>query len=149
MNADKTVHGSAVTMGGNAVLILGPSGSGKSSLALSLIALGGRLVADDRVRLSGDGDRVMAAAPKPIAGLIEARGVGLIRVPHAPAEIRLVLDLGQTETERLPTLRHIGVLDRQLPLVLGPISDHLPSTIALLLRGGHLVSGDDHLPDCE
>ncbi|SDD16964.1 HPr kinase/phosphorylase [Paracoccus isoporae] len=136
-------------MSGRGVLILGPSGSGKSSLALALLALGGRLVADDRVMLMREGQRIMARAPAPIAGLIESRGVGLIRVPHAPAEITLVVDLGQTAAERLPTPRHIDVLDRSLPLVLGPLSAHLPNSIALLLSGGRIVSGDDDQPDCE
>ena len=63
------------------VLITGPSGSGKSDLALRLIALGWRLVADDRTQVWSSAGRLYAAAAQPLAGLVEARGVGILNLP--------------------------------------------------------------------
>ena len=77
------LHASAVALTPAAgVLILGPSGVGKSSLALRLMALGARLVADDGVALTVQAGALIARAPAPIAGLIEARGAGIL---HAEA----------------------------------------------------------------
>ncbi|MFD1795397.1 serine kinase [Paracoccus aurantiacus] len=132
------IHASAVAIDGQGVLILGPSGSGKSTLALRLIGSGGILIGDDRIALRRDKEEVIAAPPDRIAGLIEARGIGLIRTEFAPAPVRLVVDLGREERERLPPIRHTAVMDMSRPLVLGPLSDHLCPAICLLLRGGRL-----------
>ncbi|WBU55663.1 HPr kinase/phosphorylase [Paracoccus sediminicola] len=146
MTADPLLHASAVAYDGAGVLILGPSGSGKSALALQMIGLGAVLIADDRVELTAGEAGVIAAAPAAIAGLIEARGVGLIRAPHAAARLRLVVDLGRTETERLPPIRHTDVMDSRLPLVLGPLTAHLSSTIRLILKGGRIDPEGDLFP---
>ncbi|AUM74424.1 HPr kinase/phosphorylase [Paracoccus jeotgali] len=138
MAALQTIHGTAVSLDGQGVLILGSSGSGKSALALSLMGLGGVLVADDRVVLNPTPDGLITRAPEVLAGLIEARGVGLLRTDHVAAPIRLVVDLGQTETQRLPPIRHITIAATRLPLVLGPLTAHLPMAIRLLLRGGRV-----------
>lgn len=143
---NETVHASAVQMAGRGVLILGASGSGKSSLALRLIALGAVLIGDDRLILSRRDAALWAAAPAPIAGLIEARGVGLIRTEYAPGPVNLVVDLDRIESERLPPFRNTCVMGVTLPLVLGPLTDHLSSTISLLLRGGRLASDMEMLP---
>lgn len=108
MNA--TVHASAVLVGARAVLIRGPSGSGKSRLALELIETGragrlrfARLVADDRVHLEAAGGRLLARPAETLAGLIEVRGAGLLRVPHeASAVVGLVVDLAAEDASRLP-----------------------------------------------
>ncbi len=97
-----TLHATAVSIGGRAVLLTGPSGSGKSDLALRLIDRGAVLVADDRVGLTRDGDTVLAAPPATIAGLIEVRGVGIVAVPHvAGIAVALVVDLAAPR-DRLP-----------------------------------------------
>jgi serine kinase of HPr protein (carbohydrate metabolism regulator) len=73
-------------------LIEGPSGSGKSDLALRLIALGFRLVADDRTVVFVSGGRLFGRAPAPLAGLMEVRGVGVVAFPSLPlAEIVLLV----------------------------------------------------------
>lgn len=85
------------------VLIVGPSGTGKSTLALELIAAGARLVADDRVELFVRGNRLMARAPANIAGFIEARNVGIVEIPHVrEVAIALVVKLSDARPERLP-----------------------------------------------
>ncbi|WBU59484.1 HPr kinase/phosphorylase [Paracoccus albus] len=142
----ETIHGSAVQQNGRGVLILGPSGSGKSSLCVRLIALGATLIADDRIRLCRRGNAIFAEPPDQLAGLIEARRIGIMRLPYQPGSIDLVVDLGRNETERLPPNRNTHVKHVLLPLVLGPLSDHLSNTIFLLLQGGHLVPDVELLP---
>ena len=105
-----TIHASAVLVGARAVLIRGPSGSGKSRLALGLIQAaerGGlpfaRLVADDRAHVEASHGRLLVRSAPALAGLIEVRGLGIRRVAHEPlATVGLLVDLGLGETERLP-----------------------------------------------
>lgn len=102
-----TVHASAALVGEAGVLIRGDSGSGKSTLLLEILTAdphGTRLVADDRVILTALNDRILADVPAEIAGLMEIRGVGLVRRPHvAPVVVRLVVDLRPAETcPRMP-----------------------------------------------
>ena len=104
-----TVHASAVLVGTRAVLIRGPSGSGKSRLAYELIESQrsgflpfARLVGDDRVHLRAAGGRLLVCSVQALAGLIEVRGVGILRLPHEPrAVVGLVVDLA-ADAERLP-----------------------------------------------
>jgi serine kinase of HPr protein (carbohydrate metabolism regulator) len=95
MSAAVNVHGSGVVAGGSGILLRGPSGSGKSILALLLIAeMDGRLVADDRLDLVRDDGEVMMSPPEAIAGMIELRGRGLIQLPYERrAAVRLIVDL--------------------------------------------------------
>jgi HPr kinase/phosphorylase len=105
-----TVHASAVLVGARAVLIRGPSGSGKSRLARELIetardnGLGfARLVGDDRVHVDAAGGRLLVRPAEALAGLLEVRGVGLLRLVHEPsAVVGLVVDLDAADAERLP-----------------------------------------------
>ena len=103
------------------VLLRGPSGAGKSDLALRLVDTGARLVSDDQTELTRQGNSVMATAPDRIAGLIEVRGVGIVKLARdqivARAPVVLLVDLAPVERiERLPDLRHEGVLGVDLPL---------------------------------
>ncbi len=92
------VHASCVAREARGLLLLGPSGAGKSDLALRLINRGFVLVADDRVDL----EEGRARPPARLAGLLEVRGVGLLRFPHE-ADIPLVLALDlAARPERLP-----------------------------------------------
>ena len=70
------VHATCVAIGDRAVLLCGPSGSGKSDLALRLIDGGAQLVADDQVVLRAEGGRIVARAPEALAGRMEVRGIG-------------------------------------------------------------------------
>jgi HPr kinase/phosphorylase len=98
------VHGTSVALGGDGVLLRGPSGSGKSDLALRLIDQGAKLVADDQTELRLIGSALRMSAPSTIAGRIEVRGVGILHVACAKsAPLRLVIDLVASEAvERLP-----------------------------------------------
>lgn len=105
-----TVHATCVLVGRSAVLIRGPSGSGKSRLALALIDAGkkgelppARLVADDRVYLRPAHGRLLAEAPEPLRGKIEVRGVGICEIEYEPlALIGLVVDLAAADAGRMP-----------------------------------------------
>jgi HPr kinase/phosphorylase len=105
-----SVHASAVLVGARALLIRGPSGSGKSQLALGLIQAErsgeiafARLVADDRTMLEALGGRLLARPASGLAGLLEVRGLGLRRLPHEPlAVISHVIDLMAADAVRLP-----------------------------------------------
>lgn len=132
------LHASCVALGARrAVLILGPSGSGKSALALQLIALGARLVADDRTLLRPDGTSLIASAPAAIAGRIEARGVGLIDLPHLhEATVTLAVDMRTPETDRLPPRGMTHVAGHDLPLVHKVDGPHFPAAILLYLQHG-------------
>ena len=98
------IHGTCVDVAGTGVLLRGPSGSGKSDLALRLIDDGACLVADDRVDLMIEGADVVASAPPRLAGMIEVRGVGVARLPSvARARVGMVIDLvDDGAVDRLP-----------------------------------------------
>jgi serine kinase of HPr protein (carbohydrate metabolism regulator) len=100
------LHASCVALDGEAVLIRGASGSGKSALALRLIDAGGVLVADDRTIVtagSGPDGRLRASAPAAIAGRLEVRGLGIVRLAHAPAPVGLIVDLAPAAAiDRMP-----------------------------------------------
>ena len=137
------LHASAVAVGDRGCLILGASGSGKSTLALELIALGAELVADDRVDLARDGAGVVLAPPARLAGLIEARGVGILRMPHrAGVALALAVDLDRPPAERLPRRATRDLLGWPCPVILGRGRDGLASVLALVLRHG-LVDPED------
>jgi HPr kinase/phosphorylase len=113
------LHGTAVALDGKGLLLRGPSGSGKSDLALRLIDGGARLVADDQTELHAEGDDVVLRAPAPIAGRLEVRGVGILAVPSiAAAPLRLVVDLVPAEAvERLPEPRSCVLHGKRFPLL--------------------------------
>jgi HPr kinase/phosphorylase len=137
-SADGTIlHASCVSLDGKGVLVLGRSGSGKSALALAMMAFGARLVADDRTCLAGEGEAVVASAPATLQGLIEARGVGILRAdPDSSAVVVVVVDLDRPETERLPPHRRITLLGRDVALVHGHGIASLPAMLLQYLRGG-------------
>lgn len=131
------VHGTSVALGGDGILLRGPSGSGKSDLALRLIDEGGRLVADDQTELRLAGDDVSMAAPATIAGRMEVRGIGILRVPVvATAPLRLVVDLVPSAAiERLPEPQSCDYLGRRFPLIqVAPFEASAPAKLRLALR---------------
>lgn len=130
------VHGTTVALDGEGVLLRGPSGSGKSDLALRLIDRGARLVADDQTELTCAAQRLIARAPRSITGRMEVRGVGILRVPAVPsAPLRLVVDLvAPDRVERLPEPQFCDYLQCSLPLLtLAPFEASAPAKIRLAL----------------
>ncbi len=131
-------HASAVAMQGRAALILGRSGSGKSSLALALMAHGAALIADDLALVTAtDGQLMVAAGPDPILA-IEARGIGLISAGTAagPTPLVLVVDMDRTEPQRLPPRRQVAMAGQTAPLIYGGNHPTLAPAVALLLKTG-------------
>jgi HPr kinase/phosphorylase len=142
MDRTATIHASAVLVGARAVLIRGPSGAGKSRLAMDLLdaARNGlpfaRLVADDRALIEASHDRLLVRPAPRLAGLVEVRGLGIMRVPYEEvAVVGLVVDLA-ADAERLPAeaarrtiiegvqIARIGVAPNAhaLPLVLAELA---------------------------
>lgn len=141
------LHASCIAIGEAGVLLRGPSGSGKSDLALRLIDGGAALVADDMVALTVLDGTLRAAAPPPLAGLLEMRGIGPLRLPHRDAVLRLAVDLvPAAEIERVPLPASCRLLGCRLPLLrIDPVAasaaPRLRHAIACLdqLAGAHLA----------
>ncbi len=131
------VHGTSVALEGGGLLLRGPSGSGKSDLALRLIDAGARLVADDQTELRLAGGGIEMRAPAAIAGKMEARGLGILRVPTVPgAPLSLVVELVAPERiERLPEPEFCTLLGLSVPLLrLAPFEASAPAKLRLALK---------------
>ncbi|MFY8095551.1 MAG: HPr kinase/phosphorylase [Niveispirillum sp.] len=142
------IHASCVAVDGLALLLRGPSGVGKSDLALRLVDEGARLVADDRVDLIADGrGGLIARCPQTIAGLMEVRGLGVLPVPSVDgAPVALIADLGDAE-ERLPPPGLEMLAGVALPRIgVNPFHASTPAklrlAIAALARGWPLAPGE-------
>ena len=131
----ETLHASTVAVDGRAVLIAGPSGSGKSDLALRLLDRGFTLVSDDQTILKRDGDRLLATAPPTIAGKLEIRGIGIVemeRVSDIP--VALVVELTSDITRLPDDSRERPILGVKLPLIsIDALTASAPSKVALAL----------------
>ena len=113
------VHGTCVELDGAGVLLRGPSGSGKSDLSLRLITeRRGLLVADDQVEIEALDGALMARPSACLAGMLEVRGMGLVRLDHQrTCEILVVIDLRESrDVERMPEPRRTAIAGLSLPL---------------------------------
>ena len=131
----ETVHASTVALDGRAVLISGPSGSGKSDLALRMLDRGFALVSDDQTIVRREGDRLLATAPPNIAGKLEIRGLGIVdmeRLDNVP--VALIVEL-TSDIQRLPDdSRERPILGVGLPLIsIDAMTASAPSKVALAL----------------
>lgn len=135
MSASETLHASAVSVGGHAVLIEGRSGSGKSDLVLRLVDRGATLVSDDYTLVLRQDDHLIARAPATIAGRMEVRGIGIVELPFATdVRVALIVQL-DTEVLRMPErcLRRIAGVDvRQIALE--PFHASAPIKVEYALR---------------
>ncbi|MEQ1670545.1 MAG: HPr kinase/phosphatase C-terminal domain-containing protein [Hyphomicrobium sp.] len=139
--ASERIHATAIAVGQRAIIIRGPSGSGKSDLALRCLAVAAsqlvpspaRLVSDDQVLVTRDGLSLSVTAPQALLGQLEVRGLGIIRVdPEQDAKLMLIADLtGRHQIERYPDpwpmaqllglnvpVMHISAFDASSPLKL-------------------------------
>jgi serine kinase of HPr protein (carbohydrate metabolism regulator) len=133
--SSETIHASTVSSDGRAVLISGPSGSGKSDLALRLLDRGFTLVSDDQTIVRRDGDRLVASAPPTIKGKLEIRGIGIVEMDVVDdVPVALFVEL-TSEIMRLPDdRRERPVLGVNLPLVsVDALTASAPSKVALAL----------------
>ena len=138
----ETVHGTCVAIDGRAILLTGPSGSGKSDLALRLIDRGAALVSDDYTVLTEVDGTLIASAPQRIAGKIEVRGVGIIEMPYIEdVPLALILDLA-TAPPRYPEAPSEKVIAGvAMPLLpLSPWEASAPIKVALALRAFGLAT---------
>lgn len=130
------VHASCISVEGNGLLVFGRAGSGKSTLALQMIELGANLVSDDRTKLSLDKDQICAEPPSAIVGLLEVRGVGILKLPNiSSTKIKVCVDLDLIESERLPTARFMSLLNTEVPCLRKVESPVFPIALMHYLRG--------------
>ncbi|TNF20826.1 MAG: serine kinase [Rhodobacteraceae bacterium] len=133
------LHASTVAFRGRGVLICGRSGSGKSALALQLMALGAGLVADDRTEITARDGEAIATCPPAISGRIEARFIGILAAPpQGPVPLALVVDLDRSEDQRLPPFRRREIAGIHLPLLHNIALPHFPAAIRQYLLQGRL-----------
>jgi serine kinase of HPr protein (carbohydrate metabolism regulator) len=132
----ETLHASTVATEGRAVLITGPSGSGKSDLALRLLDRGFMLVSDDQTVVKRHGDRLLASPPPTIAGKLEVRGIGIVDIDNlTDVPIALIVELTSSDIHRLPDdSRERPILGIGLPIVaIDAMTASAPSKVALAL----------------
>lgn len=133
--SSESLHASTVAIDGRAALLTGPSGSGKSDLALRLLDRGFALVSDDQTIVRRDGSRLLASAPPQIAGKLEVRGIGIVDVESVrDVPVALMVEL-MSDMERLPDDgRERALLGISLPLVtIDAMTASAPSKVALAL----------------
>ena len=133
-NDSLTMHATCVDVNGSGVLIIGRSGSGKSSLAINLLALGSTLVADDQCELVRKNNKCSISKPASLPKSIEIRGVGLVSVPMVnETNLDWVVNMDEAEKERMPTPRFTEIGGFKVPTVFGKEMDHLASRIYVLV----------------
>jgi HPr kinase/phosphorylase len=135
----KNVHGTAVSIDGKGLLILGQSGSGKSQLALALITHGAKLISDDQVILINTESKIILSAPKSISGKIEARFVGILKMPVLIAPLYLVIDLDQKELDRLPKKKFVTYFNKKIPALNANGIKKLEYSLIPLLKNNGII----------
>jgi serine kinase of HPr protein (carbohydrate metabolism regulator) len=133
--SSEALHASTVALDGRAVMICGPSGSGKSDLALRMLDRGFMLVSDDQTIVRKDNGRLLASAPPSIRGKLEIRGIGIVEMETvADVPVALVVEL-TSDIQRMPDdSRERLILDVRVPLIsVDAMTASAPSKIAVAL----------------
>ena len=121
-----TIHATGVDIKGSGVLIVGDSGSGKSGLAIGLIALGASLVADDQCEISIKNDKLHVSKPKSLPKCIEMRGIGLVSVPTVSrTQLKWVVDMDRVADERMPEVKFTDISGHRVPTIFAKNMDDL------------------------
>ena len=129
------MHATCVDVNGSGVLIVGHSGSGKSSLAINLLALGSKLVADDQCKLVKKNNSFCIFKPASLPNSIEIRGIGLVSVPMVvETSLDWVVNMDEAEKERMPDLRVTEIDGYKIPTIFGKNMDDLASRIYVLVN---------------
>lgn len=142
MGMTTLIHATCVAVAGIGVLLWGPSGSGKSDLALRLIDDGAELVGDDYCSFEQRDKALYAAPQQNIAGLLEVRGLGIIRLPYRPeALVRVVIELlpADQDPERLPSPQTTTICGVSLPVI--PLNPFQMSSMAKVRLAVRLATG--------
>jgi len=137
-------HCNVVEIAGKGILIEGPAGSGKTSLALGLVdaarqrGIDAHFVADDQALLEVEDGRIVARTPPSIAGLAEIRGHGIVRLAHrSRSTIGLVLAMVEDDgLERMPEQVTTFVLGIELPAIAVPVRHEAQAVRIILARLG-------------
>ena len=133
-NGSLIMHATCVDVNGSGVLIVGRSGSGKSRLAINLLALGSTLVADDQCELVRKNNRFRISKPASLPKSIEIRGVGLVSVPMInETSLDWIVNMDELEKERMPIPRFTEIGGFRVPTVFGKDMDDLASRIYVLV----------------
>ena len=103
----KIIHASSIDINGKGVVILGKSGAGKSNLAIKLISMGAKLISDDQTHFKFKENKIIISKPKTTPNFIEARGIGLIKVPFVvSAKLFCFVKITNLELNRLPNAKN-------------------------------------------
>lgn len=132
-----TIHATTISLDGAGVMLRGPSGSGKSDLAIRLIHEGAQLVSDDQTVLFVEHGRLMAQPPAEIAGKMEVRGIGIVKMgPPAISPVAIVIDLVDIhDVPRMPDYQPIELVGHSVPRIyLSPFEFSAPAKVRLALR---------------
>lgn len=133
--SSETLHATSVAIDGRAVLLCGPSGVGKSDLALRLIDRGATLVSDDYTLVQRIDGSLRATAPDTIAGKMEVRGLGILPMPHGDAPVALLCDLFDQVDRTPPEGLSRAVAGLQVPVVkIAPFEVSAAIKVELALR---------------
>ena len=133
------LNASAIAIKKKGVLIIGPSGAGKSTLAIDMLSLGATLIADDQTVLMAKPDGLYMKPLPNNTGLIEARFVGIIKIPwQNSAKLSMVVDLAREEKDRLPPFRTYEILNHKFPCIYAKGNAFVGKALYVLLAGERL-----------
>ena len=132
----QNIYATCINIKSKGVLLLGDSGSGKSDLALRLITLfSAKLISDDRTEISKKRTKIIASTPKTIKGLLEVRGVGIVKFKHQKeTKVDLIIKLTDEKIERIPQKEEYDLEGIKIPMFyLNPFEVSAPSKVLAML----------------